>query len=131
MRRLAALLLAVAVLGGCDARRDDARVAAQAANGFSTALTNKDAAIACSLLAPDTQHQLEKSAKAPCTEAVLDQELPEPGAVIHTDVFGSEARVVFTADTMFLTNLDGAWKLAAAGCTPRGDLPYDCALEGG
>ena len=26
---------------------------------------------------------------------------------------------------------DDRWLITAAGCTPRGDLPYDCTLKGG
>jgi hypothetical protein len=130
MRGLAAVVLAVVFAAGCDARHDDARRATQTATEFSTALANKDAATACSLLAPETVHQLEKSAKTQCDQAILDEELPEPGALVGAEVFGSEARVAFAGDTMFVTDLGGTWKLAAAGCTPRGDLPYDCDLEG-
>jgi hypothetical protein len=32
---------------------------------------------------------------------------------------------------VFLAAFPGGWRVVAAGCTPRGDRPYDCTLQGG
>ena len=34
-------------------------------------------------------------------------------------------------DTLFLARFDQGWRVTAAGCTPHGDLPYDCTVKGG
>ena len=34
-------------------------------------------------------------------------------------------------DTVFLATFPGGWRVVAAGCTPRGDRPYDCTVAGG
>ncbi|MFG1801869.1 hypothetical protein ACGFI4_17060 [Micromonospora carbonacea] len=41
--------------------------------------------------APDTGTALEQSADKPCAEAILAEDLPEPGAVVGTDVYGQRA----------------------------------------
>ena len=34
-------------------------------------------------------------------------------------------------DTVFLAVFPGGWRVVAAGCTPHGDRPYDCVVQGG
>ena len=34
-----------------------------------------------------------------------------------------------TADTVFLVRLPQGWTVAAAGCRPQPEGPYDCAVE--
>lgn len=132
MRRAAlVLLLSLGVGASCASRTDARGSAAHAGQEFYRAFAAQDGAAACAVLAPGTVHELEKSASAPCAQAVLDEELPEPGAIESTAVFGSEARVGFAADTVFVTDFQGAWKIVAAGCTERGELPYDCQIQGG
>jgi hypothetical protein len=95
---------------------------------FYEAFVMQDGASACGVLAPETAHAIEKSASAPCVTALLDEELPDPGPVASTEVFGSEARVVLGSDTVFLSDFNGVWKIAAAGCSERPELPYDCQI---
>ncbi|MGW4897592.1 hypothetical protein ACWEQL_35875 [Kitasatospora sp. NPDC004240] len=45
-------------------------------------------------------------------------------------MFGQQARAVLEADTVFLSVFSGAWKITAAGCEPRPDMPYRCDLKG-
>lgn len=129
---VALALMTVAVLaGGCaggDARRD---AVAGVAVRLLTATGGGDGAAACALLAPDTVAALERSADAPCAEAILDEDLPAPTGVRRVDVYGQWARVVLTDDTEFLAAFPGGWRVVAAGCTSRGERPYDCVLQGG
>ena len=83
------------------------------------------------LLAPETRSGLEQSAGKPCASAILEEELPAPGPVKRSTSFGTMARVTFAADTMFVTEFRGGWKVTAAGCAPVPGHPYECRLKGG
>jgi hypothetical protein len=128
MSRIAGVFLAFVLVGGCSARDSDTEAAVQVTARFYDAFVMQDGATACAVLAPETAHAVEKSASAPCATALFDEELPDPGAVMKTDVFGSEARVVLAHDTVFLSDFNGTWKVAAAGCSERPALPYDCQI---
>ncbi len=52
------------------------------------------------------------------------------GAVEAVEVWGSDAQVRLSGDTVFLTDTPAGWRVTAAACEPRGELPYDCAVEG-
>ena len=41
------------------------------------------------------------------------------------------AQVLMDGDMVFLTVFGDHWLITAAGCTSRGDRPYDCAVKGG
>jgi hypothetical protein len=50
--------------------------------------------------------------------------------VVSVDVWGAEAQVKLADDTLFLTQTDDGWRVAAAGCRAQGsDEPYDCQVE--
>jgi hypothetical protein len=122
------LLLAAA---GCSSVRDGGDGASAAATQMLQAVAGEDGVTACGLLAPDTVSELEESAGQPCPEAILDEDLPEPGAVTGTTVYGQWAQVRLSGDTVFLGAFPGGWRVVAAGCTPQGDQPYECTLQGG
>jgi hypothetical protein len=82
----------------------------------------------CALLAPATVAALEHDESAPCGDALAQLDLPD-GQVVSSAVWGDNAQVRSTADTLFLTRTEAGWKVAAAGCTPRSDAPYLCRLE--
>ncbi len=88
-----------------------------------------DAEARCDLLAPATLAAFEKDQTAPCTEAVQQLSL-DGGAVTSVEVWGGDAQVRMDGDTLFLTETRAGWRVAAAGCTSRGDAPYDCEVEG-
>ena len=62
---------------------------------------------------------------------ILEEEPPEPGPVERSSSFGTMAEIAYAADTMFLTEFPGGWKVMAAGCAPVPGHPYDCRLQGG
>jgi len=128
MSIVAAAVLLVAGCGSVDARGD---AASAAALRMLQAVQSKDGAAACALLAPDTAAELEQSADKPCPDAILEEDLPAAGAVSRTEVYGQWAQVRLPGDTVFLGAFPGGWRVVAAGCTPRGNRPYDCVLQGG
>ena len=124
----AATVLAVAGCGSVGARAD---AASDAALRMLRAVESGDGATACALLAPDTAADLAQSAGKSCPDAIVEEDLPAAGAVTRTEVYGQWAQVRLPGDTVFLGAFPGGWRVVAAGCTPRGDRPYDCTLQGG
>ena len=88
-----------------------------------------DAAERCGLLVPTALEQLEKDAGAPCENVIGDLPL-EGGAVGRVEVWGGDAQVRLSGDTVFLTKTAAGWRVAAAACTARPEGPYDCEVEG-
>ncbi|WP_433223120.1 hypothetical protein ACQP00_25290 [Dactylosporangium sp. CS-047395] len=125
----AILLLAVA---GCGATPGSA-AAGDAAEALLRAHQDGDGSAACALLAPETAAEVARSAGRPCPEAITGEDLPAPAAVTGVTVDGQWAKVVVGADagTLFLAMFPGGWRVAAAGCRPRGERPYDCTVHGG
>jgi hypothetical protein len=124
-------LSAVVLISGCAdvGNREDA--AGQVATKLLAAVAGKDGATACATLAPDTAAELVQSADKSCNQAILDEDLPAPGAIEGADVYGQWAQVRLSDDTMFLAVFPGGWRVVAAGCEPRTSRPYDCTLQGG
>ncbi|MGY1638769.1 hypothetical protein ACI78V_19145 [Geodermatophilus sp. SYSU D00742] len=124
--RYPAAIVPVAVaLSGCASleTRDVGAVAA----GFED--PTGDPAQRCSLLAPAALAALESEASAPCEDALADVPLPG-GAVESVEVWGGNAQVRLSGDTVFLAETGTGWKVVAAGCRPRAEAPYDCEVEG-
>ncbi len=63
-------------------------------------------------------------------KAVGDLRLPGAGPVGQVEVWSDRAQVKAGADTLFLTKIDGDWRVSAAGCTARPGRPYDCEVSG-
>jgi hypothetical protein len=103
----------------------------RAASRFAEAVSSGRAAVACSLLAPETKSQLEQSEGKKCLAAILDEDLPEADAVEDSSRFGTMAQVVFGGDVMFLADFPSGWKVVAAGCSAVPGQPYECQLQGG
>jgi hypothetical protein len=120
-------LLIMAVLlaaTGCAPAGDEAE---DAARRFLQAAADGDGQAACDDLAPRTAEQID----APCAEGILGEALTAPSARATSRVYGQSALVEFDGDAVFLAVFDDGWRVVAAGCTPRGDQPYDCAIQGG
>jgi hypothetical protein len=122
------LLLATA---GCGSVGDREAAARDTAVRMLTAAAGDDGAGACALLAPETAAAVEQSAGASCAEAILDEDLPTPGSVTATQVYGQWAQVRLSGDTVFLAAFPGGWRVVAAGCEQRPERPYRCTVEGG
>jgi hypothetical protein len=88
-----------------------------------------DPAQRCDLLAPSTRTTFEKDASTSCPTAIGEVELPG-GAVRSVSIWGGDAQVKLAGDTLFLTQTSAGWRIAAAGCQPQGEEPYDCLVEG-
>ncbi|GIE92269.1 hypothetical protein [Actinoplanes regularis] len=124
--------LVVFLVAGCGSVRERADAAAGTATRLLTAVAGRDGSAACALLAPDTVADVAEAAGTSCAEAILDEDLPGPGAVTSAVVYGQWAQVRVSGDTMFLAVFGGGWRVVAAGCVPRGaDRPYDCSISGG
>jgi hypothetical protein len=128
---IAAAVLATGLLASCGSVGDRGRAASTVALRLLSAVEGKDGASACAVLAPDTIAELEQSESESCAEAILDEDLPGPGAVTASRVYGQWAQVRLSDDTVFLAVFPGGWRVVAAGCRSRGDRPYDCTLQGG
>ncbi|MEV5311411.1 hypothetical protein [Streptomyces sp. NPDC052610] len=123
-----AVLAAVGACGSLPERRD--AVTLQVTR-FERLLAAGRYAPLCGTLAPATREELEHTAEAACARAIGEEELPPGGAVRQVDVYGAQARVVLEHDTVFLSHFPDGWKVTAAGCLPRPERPYQCAIEGG
>ena len=129
MRTFVVTLAAALVLTGCGPD-DREKAAASTAERFADAAQGDDAAAACAMLAPQTRRELEESSDAACVTALAEAELPDLGRAGEVQVYGHQAEVRGDGDTIFLADHDGRWQVIAAGCEPRTDRPYDCAVKG-
>jgi len=121
----AAGLVATALLTGCaELEEDEVAGVARAFEDPAAAPANR-----CALLAPSTLETLEFDESVPCADAIGQVPLPG-GAVESVEVWGGDAQVRLGGDTVFLTETPSGWKVTAAACEPRGELPYDCQVEG-
>ena len=84
----------------------------------------------CDLLTPKALAALEESESQSCADAIGQLPL-KGGRVESVQVWGGEAQVRLSGDTLFLTETHAGWRVAAAACTPNGDAPYDCQVEAG
>jgi hypothetical protein len=81
----------------------------------------------CDLLAPKALEAFEQNQSGPCDQAIA--QLPLAGGDVQSvEVWGGDAQVRLTGDTLFLTETGAGWRVAAAGCQPQGEAPYDCEV---
>jgi hypothetical protein len=83
----------------------------------------------CDLLVPATLAAFEEDRSAACTDAIEGLSL-EGGAITSVEIWGGDAQVRMSGDTLFLTETSAGWRVAAAGCQAQGEAPYDCEVEG-
>jgi hypothetical protein len=115
---------AVLLLTGCSsAQRADVE---QVATTFAD--TSGDPETRCDLLLQATLDSLEKSESAPCSDAIAQLPL-DGGDVQSVEVWGRDAQVRLSGDTLFLTETHAGWRVAAAACRPQRDAPYECEVE--
>jgi hypothetical protein len=124
------LLLGVLMLAAsaCGSSQDPS--ARDVAVQFNSAVADRDGAVACGLLAPETLDEVEQSAQRPCPQGLFDEGLRAVGDPAEVRVFGTMAQVRYRSETVFLTRFRDGWKVMAAGCTPAADERYDCRIQG-
>jgi|tagenome__1003787_1003787.scaffolds.fasta_scaffold20539781_2 hypothetical protein len=103
--------------------------AESAARDFVGASAAGDARTECALLAPATRDTLEHQRGGACETELSHIALPR-GTVVGAEEWADRAQVRTTTDTLFLTRTSEGWRVAAAGCLPRGEAPYVCTVEG-
>jgi hypothetical protein len=97
--------------------------------GAAFAAADGDPAEQCELLTANTRTALVEEESSTCEEAIGLVPLGA-GEVTSVEVWGEEAQVRLTDDTLFLTRTTDGWRVSAAACTPQGEeRPYDCQLE--
>jgi hypothetical protein len=119
---VAATAVAAVAVGGC------ASLQQPQVEQVAATFTRSGPVDRCALLAPATVAALEHDESARCADALGALDLPG-GQVISSAVWGDDAQVRLTGDTLFLTRTATGWKVAAAGCIPQGQAPYLCRLE--
>ncbi|MGY1772700.1 hypothetical protein [Blastococcus sp. SYSU D00813] len=121
----AAAVVAAAALSGCAGMQEPE------VEDVATAFADPggDPVERCDLLAEATRAALESGGSAPCPEVIGDLPLAA-GTVESVEVWGGDAQVRTSEDTLFLTETPDGWRVSAAACEPRGEAPYDCEVEG-
>ena len=134
--RSRSLARAVAVLGavaigtsGCAGSAGSA-AAEQTALAAVRAAATQDTSTLCGLLAASTRSQLEREQSAPCAQAAASLDLGQPSGGGAAQVWGRSALVPVGSTAVFLTDVNGRWRVLAAGCALREEQPAECALRG-
>jgi hypothetical protein len=120
----------LASVSGCAGANPGTSEAAAAALDFHSALSSGDYARACRLLIPSAVEKLEAGAAGTCAEKLSQLDVPAAVSVKNSASYGRNAQVVMDQDTLFLARSGDGWRITAAGCTSRGERPYDCEVEG-
>ena len=89
-----------------------------------------DPATRCDLLSPKALAALQESESQSCADAIGQLSL-DGGTVQSVQVWGGDAQVKLSGDTVFLTETHAGWKVSAAACRPNADAPYDCEVQAG
>ncbi|MFI6791484.1 hypothetical protein ACIBG4_29555 [Nonomuraea sp. NPDC050383] len=123
--RLAFAVLALALAAGCAV---DTTSPARTAERFHAAVAAKQDEAACAMLTRTTAEKLPDPDET-CAQALAALKLGPGGRVTGVEVWGADALVRLQGDTVFLHQFTDGWRVTAAGCEPRHDLPYDCEVE--
>ena len=124
----AAVGVAVALCGGCGVTPGTDAVT-RTAEAWLAAARAKDTAALCRLVTPAAA-QAAETGDDTCGQALGDLDFPGAGPVGAIQVWSDRAQVKAGTDTLFLTRVDGGWRVSGAGCTAEADGPYDCDLGG-
>ena len=129
-RRIRGLALALGALGiaastGCAAAGES--TVAGVAGQFAGDVARHDGSAACAMLTDDARRDTETFGRD-CPSQLAT--LPDPGAVQQVEVWGDTAQVRLAGDTLFLLQFPDGWRVSAAACTPQGDAPYQCEVQG-
>lgn len=125
---LAGVLLAS--VSGCAGSNPGTSQAATTALDFHRALDSGNYPHACGLLISAAVEKLEAGTPGTCAEKLEQLDVPVAATVRNSASYGRNAQVIMDEDTLFLARSGEGWKITAAGCTARGERPYDCEVEG-
>jgi hypothetical protein len=116
------------LIAGCSGSQETETVQDVTAR-FETALTDHHGPAACALLAAEAVRRLQDLRPEGCAQALPTLALPSspPG---DAQVWGDTAQVRTASDTVFLRRFPDGWRIIGAGCTPRGEQPYQCKVDG-
>jgi hypothetical protein len=120
---VALVLVAGVAVSGCSSADEPA------VRSAASAFAGGDDRTRCELLAPSTLQSLEQDEQSSCAAAIGQLPLGS-GDVVSVSVWGEDAVVHLSDDTLFLSLDDAEWLVSAAACEPGGEGPYDCQLEG-
>ncbi|MHA7268703.1 hypothetical protein [Arthrobacter sp. HLT1-20] len=85
-------------------------------------------------MAPTTAKSVAKDAGGSCPEGLGEAALADVDARANphptSQVFGRSALVALGSEHVFLTKSGTRWLVAAAGCKPVANSPYDCDIGG-
>jgi hypothetical protein len=125
------LLAAGLIAAGCGTSDREADLIA-VSDGFHSAVEARDGAAACARLSEDAAQTLERQEKRPCSEAVLELDLPAGARASRAEVYVTSGYAQLPgADVAFLEDGPDGWRITAVGCSPGAPgHPYDCELGG-
>lgn len=122
---LAALAAGLALTGCTPASASDVRAAAQR---FQTAVRDHDEQAACAMLSDEARSSLEATSARKCPAALTALRLPADRPS-NVQVWGNNAQARLAGGALFLAEFRSGWKITGAGCRPRPDQPYACAVR--
>ncbi|BCW06290.1 hypothetical protein NtRootA1_24280 [Arthrobacter sp. NtRootA1] len=108
----------------------DTSGATKVAEDFHRAVNTSDWAAACDLLQPTIRDKSKEKDGDDCQTHLASVHLRDPGEVVKTEGYGREALVQFERDAVFVAVSGSSWRVTAAGCTPREEIPYSCEVGG-
>lgn len=118
--------VAAMALTGCAAGGGE-QDAPEVVQRFFAAVQHGDAATACGLLTSRTRQDLITSEAKGCPDALPADRL-RAGTIGEVDVWSGWARVNTDAGSVYLTEFDAGWRIAAAGCRSTGPGPDNCVV---
>jgi hypothetical protein len=135
LRAVRSLVLVVglaALVAGCG-QGDDREEVRAVSQRFSTALAEREGAVACAQLSENLVRRLESQEGEPCPQAILGLGLSN-GQPVAVDAFITNAKVDLTGgQSAFLDRSREGWRLSALGCRPEegkpADRPFECEVE--
>ncbi|MEV4245112.1 hypothetical protein AB0J63_17060 [Streptosporangium canum] len=116
--RTVLVVLGALAMGPAGCASSDRVPAEQAVTRFYTAVHDRHGEQACSLLTPEAAESLRTGGQT-CAETVLDLDLPG-GQVRDAEVWGDEAQVRLTRDTVFLLPLTVEPAASVTATVPAG-----------
>jgi hypothetical protein len=132
-RAMSLTALVVCLTGAGCGTKDDERSVGTVADRFYSALRAHAGDRACAQLSTNAVKTLESASGRSCAAAINKLKLPgvrTAHSTVYLDSARAEVAGAEPGEAAFLDRTALGWRISAAGCTPKGDGPYDCELEG-